>query len=111
MLSSLLLRVSSSHFPPTVKTVGNRWKREDRGAYFAFRVPVHFSVIQKRLSLATRVPPARVSVLVKLRRSNKSGPEVWRMVHSHDSALGRVAVKPTFAAPPSLAEKPRSSAS
>ena len=61
--------------------------------------------------LLARVPPSRAPVLVKLRRSYQSDPAVCRIVHSHDSAWGRVPVQPLATLPPSELENPRSKAS
>src|SRR4051812_20117461 len=106
LLRLLLSRDSSSHFPPNFTVVGNRSMngRTQR----AFSMPVHFSVIHVRLSLVIRVPPDRASVLVKLRRLNQSLPDVWRMTHSAERGLARVAIQLLGTPPPSLFEKPRS---
>src|SRR5262245_43724737 len=102
----LLSRLSSSHLPPNFSVVG---KRSIHGTiHRALSLPVHFSVIQVRSSFVIRVPPERASVLVKLRRLNQSLPEVWRMTHSAERGLARVAIQLLGTPPPSLFEKPRS---
>src|SRR5687768_4287736 len=80
----LLSRFSSFHLPPNLSTVGNRLKGR---AQRRLPWPLQISVIHSRPSLSTRVPPERGSVETMFRWLNQSAPEVWRMVHSHDSGL------------------------
>src|SRR3982750_263411 len=105
----LLSRLSSSHFPPNFTVVGKRCMNGT--AQRAFKTPVHFSVTQVRSSLVMRVPPERLSVLLKLRRSNQSAPDVCRITHSAARGLERGAIQLLGTPPPSLFENPRSIAS
>src|SRR5438067_701044 len=104
----LLLRVSSFHLPPNFSTVGSVAKGSVQRA---LPCPLQISVTQNGSLFVTRVPPARVSVLVKLWRLYQSGPDVWRMVHSHEPRCGRVATQSLATPPASLWRKPRSSES